>query len=179
MTLQQIITALTTWFLKNFKPFQHITENVVADALPPLPVEPVPPVQPPTPPIPVVVPPPPVAAPKYLWDTKENIRHSMRVIGDELGLSVLQKDLLCDICACESGFNLKAKLVNNPHSIDRGLFQINSLYHLEATDEKAYDPDWSTRWACRAILNKQIHALWSASEHCWNKSGKYNRLLGR
>ena len=114
---------------------------------------------------------------KYDWSTKTAIRHSLRVIGDEFNMTVLQKDLLCDICACESGFNLKAKLVNTPKSIDRGLFQINSYYHPDATDERAYDPEWSTRWACKAIKNKQAMTLWRASSKCWNKTGKYNSLI--
>lgn len=113
----------------------------------------------------------------YLWDSKDNIRHSMRVIGDELGLSVIQKDLLCDVCSCEGGYNIHAKLVNSPNSIDRGLFQINNYYHPDVTDEMAYDPEWSTRWACQAIINKQAHSLWSASEGCWNKTGKYNSII--
>lgn len=115
--------------------------------------------------------------PKYDWSTKENVRHSLRVIGDEMFLSKRQKDLLCDICRCESGFNPEAKLVNSPTSIDRGLFQINSYYHKDATDELAYDPEWNTRWACKAVRNKQAHNLWSASEKCWNAGGIYNDLL--
>lgn len=113
----------------------------------------------------------------YLWDTKESIRHSMRVIGDEFGMSVIQKDLLCDICQCESQFNIRAKLVNSPTSIDRGLFQWNNRYHPEITDVIAYDPEKATRLACKAILNKQAHALWSASEKCWNKTGKYKAII--
>lgn len=115
--------------------------------------------------------------PKYLWNTKENIRHSIRVIGDELGMTVLQKDLACDICQCESGFVLMARLENSPKSIDRGLFQINSYYHPEATDALAYNPEWSTRWACKAIKNGQAHALWSASQTCWNKTRKYDAII--
>src|SRR5258708_6554139 len=75
-----------------------------------------------------------VQLPKYLWDNQVNIKHSMRVIGDEYFLSVIQKDLLCDICSCESGYKLTAKLVNSPTSIDRGLFQWNNKYHPEITD---------------------------------------------
>lgn len=118
-----------------------------------------------------------IQPPKYLWDTVDNIRHSLRVIGDEFSLTVLQKDLLCDICSCESGFNVHAKLVNSPTSIDRGLFQWNNKYHPEITDEIAYDPEKTTRLACKAILNKQVHTFWSASEHCWNKTHKYDSLL--
>lgn len=115
--------------------------------------------------------------PKYLWDNKQNILHSMRLIGDEESLSVLQKDLLCDVCGCESGFNIHAKLVNSPTSIDRGLFQWNNKYHPEITDDIAYDPEKTTRLACKAIKNHQAHTFWSASEHCWNKTHKYDSIL--
>lgn len=115
--------------------------------------------------------------PKYLWDTLGNIRHSIRLIADEYNMTVLQKDLLCDICACESGYDIHAKLVNSPKSIDRGLWQWNTLYHPETTDDVAYDPEKSTRLACKAILNKQAHRFWSASEPCWNKNHLYDKII--
>lgn len=115
--------------------------------------------------------------PKYKWDTRENSRHSCRVIMDEYNLSWKEKDLLCDICQCESEFNPNAKLINNPQSIDRGLFQWNSFYHPDITDEMAYNPETATRLACKALKNKQIKILWSASIKCWNKDGVYNNYL--
>jgi hypothetical protein len=111
------------------------------------------------------------------WIGVAHVRHNMRVIADLMGLSLIQKDLLCDIGACESGLNPHAKLINNPQSIDRGLFQWNNHYHPEITDAMAYNPDTATRLACKAILSKQIHVYWSASQPCWNKSHKYDHLL--
>lgn len=111
----------------------------------------------------------------YLWGTKIEIRHSIRVIADEEGLSWLQKEMLCDICQCESGFVPTAKLVNSPKSVDRGLFQINNYWHPQVTDEMAYNPEWSTRWACTII--KANKNLWTASQKCWNKNNKYSSLL--
>ncbi len=124
-----------------------------------------------------IQPPVVIAPPKYLWNNVPNIRHSMRVIGDEYGMTVHQKDLLCDICGCESGFDIHAKLINNPRSVDRGLFQWNNLYHPEITDAIAYDPEKATRLACKAILNRQAHQLWSASYHCWGTGGKYDIIM--
>jgi hypothetical protein len=111
-----------------------------------------------------------------IWD-KANARHSVRVICDEFHLSWNQKDLICDICSCESQFNPNAKRINSPKSIDRGLFQINSFYHPDITDKMAYDPEYSVRWACKALKDKKVKTYWSASMKCWNKSGKYNDLL--
>lgn len=114
---------------------------------------------------------------KYLWDTKDNIKLSIRTIAHEEGLSSLQKDMAVEICRCESGFVLKARLENSPTSVDRGLFQINSFYHKTAIDELAYNPEWSTRWACKAIRRGEANMLWSASRHCWNKTGAFNSLI--
>ena len=112
-----------------------------------------------------------------LWDTISNIKHSMRVIGDEEGLTWVGKNLLCDICRCESGFKLDARLENNPKSIDRGLFQWNNYWHPEITDEMAYNPEKATRLACKAIKQGKVKAYWNASIHCWNKNGKYNIFI--
>lgn len=122
--------------------------------------------------------PPTYVPPALLWDTKEHVRKSIRVIGDEYNLTWHQKDLLCDISQCESGFVLKARLENSPKSIDRGLFQINSYWNSTVTDEQAYDPEWSTRWAIKnGILPKKCMIFWSASAKCWNKGGKYDDII--
>ena len=112
-----------------------------------------------------------------LSDNKANIRKSVRVIGDDEGLVWLEKDLLCDVCACESGFVLNARLENSPRSVDRGLFQWNNYWHPEITDEMAYDPEIATRLACKAIKQGKVKAYWNASRFCWNKTGKYNSFL--
>ena len=111
------------------------------------------------------------------WDTPENVRHSIRVIGDEFNLPVIWKDLLCDIAKCESGFKPNARLENSPKSIDRGLFQWNSYWHPQITDEIAYDPEKNTRLACQALLEGKAVTYWNASKHCWNKGGKYDSIL--
>jgi hypothetical protein len=121
--------------------------------------------------------PAPTAKQSLMWDTKSNILHSIRVIADEEGLSLLQKNMLCDICNCESGYIVKATLVNSPKSIDRGLFQWNNYYHPDITDEMAYNPEIATRLACKAILRKETKSLWKASSSCWNKSHIYDSLL--
>lgn len=47
-----------------------------------------------------------------LWDTKENIRHSCRVICDEEGLAVSDKNDMVATIQAESGFNLTIKNLN-------------------------------------------------------------------
>jgi len=110
--------------------------------------------------------------PKYLWRNPIEVRHNIRVIGDEESLNWEQKNLLCDICRCESDFNPNAKRVNTPNSVDRGLFQWNSKYWSNITDEMAFNPEICTRLACREIFANRNH--WTASQKCWNKKYKYN-----
>lgn len=120
---------------------------------------------------------PTMPTPKYQWDTNENVRLSIRKIADEEGLTPLQKDLACDIAYCESGYNPKAKLVNNPKSIDRGLFQWNSYWHPQITDEIAYDPEKNARLGCKAIKEGKTKTYWSASMKCWNRNNKYISIV--
>lgn len=166
------------WLLNLLKEFWLFVDDVIVLLMQknyPKPMEPLPAPVTNLNPEPVELAPIPVS--KYAWDTRDTIWHSMRVIGDEYMMTWLQKDLLCDICQCESEFNIHAKLVNNPHSVDRGLFQWNNFYHPEITDEIAYDPEQTTRLACKAILAGKAQTYWSASEHCWNAGGKYNSIL--
>lgn len=50
--------------------------------------------------------------PKYLWDTPENVRHSIRVICDEMSLSYYLKNVVCAVIQAESGFETNI-LVHN------------------------------------------------------------------
>lgn len=61
------------------------------------------------------------------WDTKENARHSARVIMDEYKLRWAEKDLLCACIEQESGFNPKARgKPNRDGTSDFGLCQYNN-----------------------------------------------------
>lgn len=164
--MKTLIARILAWLSS-----QAFHEDTVAPVVPPPAPKPV------DPPKPVEPPKPAPTAPKYNWTSKEAIRHSMRVIGDEMGLTPHQKDLLCDIARCESGFVLRAKLVNAPGSVDRGLFQWNSYWHKEITDAIAYDPEKATRLACQAVLHRKAMAYWKASSKCWNAGGKYNDII--
>ncbi len=128
-------------------------------------------------PMPPTPTPPEVPQSPYLWDKVANVRNSIRVIGDEFGFSPHMKDLLCDIARCESGFDPNAKRTNSPKSIDRGLYQWNSLYHPDITDAIAYNPEKNTRLACVALKQRKAHTYWSASEPCWNIKGRYDDIL--
>ncbi len=101
------------------------------------------------------------------WGTYENIIISIKKIAVEEGVD---EELACRVAKCESGLDLKAKRINNDKhkSIDRGLFQWNSYWHPEITDEMAYNPEIACRKFCNAVKNGKLN-WWSASKKCWNK----------
>ena len=118
----RIIASLFGW--------RDIDDDIV------LPVQPV--IPPPnvlsTPETPIVNPAPPVV-PKYLWDTPEQARHSVRVICDEQKLSFAEKNLITAVIQAESGFyntaiNKNRNFHNVVTSIDYGICQINTRFHI-------------------------------------------------
>lgn len=77
-------------------------------------------------------------------------------------------NLALKVAKCESGLRPNAKNINAPDSIDRGLYQINSKWHPEVTDEQAYNPEFSIRFFCQAVKANKLD-MWDASKTCWNK----------
>lgn len=116
--------------------------------------------------------------PKYKWDTKENIRHSVRVICDEEGLTLNQKNTMCATIQAESGFNLKAKNLNKNKqgvvtSTDWGLCQWNDRYHGKeiTADEALNNPEKAVRLMCSYWKRGQMD-LWVA-----HANGSYTKYL--
>lgn len=136
---------------------------------------PTPPTIPPTPPQSVTPPTPPIV-PKYLWDTPDDIRHSIRVICDEEGLTVAQKNDMCATIKCESNFDLEAKHVNGK-TTDWGLCQINDYYHIgvgkdfPSVDYVLNNPEAVVRWMARLWKNGR-GILWV----CYSK-GYYKNYM--
>ena len=94
---------------------------------------------------------------------KETIEEMIRRIAKE---EMVNEDLMVRIALCESQLDPKAVNVNKNGTRDRGLFQINDFWWLDITDEQAFDPEWSTRWACKQVKAERLH-LWKSSRHCW------------
>ena len=74
------------------------------------------------------------------------------------------KELLLAISNAESGLNpdIRGRVDNN----DRGLFQINSYWNSNVSDECAFDPWCSTRWVINEINAGNLWK-WNASKHNW------------
>lgn len=66
---------------------------------------------------------------KYLWDNPINVRHSIRVICDELDMPIYGKNILTAVIEAESGFdvlcNVDGKRVNTNGTRDYSLCQFN------------------------------------------------------
>lgn len=122
------------------------------------------PVEPTPEPAPTVPPTVPESEPpKYLWDTPENARHSLRVICDEEGLTVEEKNTMSKVVHCESGYSTHARLDNKDHagrvwSSDLGICQWNSYWHgKEITPEEAEnDPEKAVRLMCKYVKAGEI-----------------------
>lgn len=124
-------------------------------------------------------------APKYLWDTKESARHSIRVICDEEGLNVTDKNVICACIQQESNFNPKA--VGKPNSngtIDYGLCQFNNGHN------KSGVPFWigpgATFSSIEEVLNnpeKNVRVMIDEFKHgrlsLWSSysTGAYKKFL--
>lgn len=123
----------------------------------------------------------PLPVQKYLWDTKANARHSVRVICDEEGLTVEQKNELCATVACESGFNPHAinrnMVAGKLSSTDYGICQINDYWHIGegksfiSSNYVLQNPEECIRWMC-----KQWKAGRARMWVCWLR-GMYQSYL--
>jgi len=75
------------------------------------------------------------------------------------------------IINCESKWNADAHAINwnGKQGIDRGLWQINSLYHPEVSNECSYDYKCSTKEAIRIYKDRGNWSAWSCSKIALNK----------
>lgn len=133
------------------------------------------------PPVPPQAPEPVISPPKYDWGTPELARHSVRVICDEEGLSVSDKNELCATVGAESGWNTKAIRENYGMrngqrvllSTDRGIAQWNDYYHGKeiTADEAINNPEKAVRLMC-AYWTRGQKNLWVAY-----KNSSYKKYL--
>ena len=97
---------------------------------------------------------------------EETMEQIIRWVAKEEGVD---PDLAVRAARCEnSRLDPKAVNINKDGSKDRGLYQINSKWHAEITDEQAFDPVFSTRFFCKAVKEGHLD-WWDASRSCWEK----------
>ena len=125
------------------------------------------PQEPTVPPNVVVAEPTPIVhplMPKYDWSTPEAARHSVRLICDDEGLTVAQKNLLSQVVHCESGYHTDAKHPNlrrngTVASCDYGIAQWNDYYHGKeiSPDDAMNDPEKAIRLMCQYVKAGKIN----------------------
>lgn len=104
--------------------------------------------------------------------TTDNIKQIIQTVANQNGV---EPELALAVAEFESSFNPLNTLANKDPktgvvtSVDRGLYQWNSKYHAEITDDMAFDPSTCTLLFCKAVKDGQLHANWSASEPNWKK----------
>lgn len=115
---------------------------------------------------------------KYDWSTQEKARYSVRMICDEEGLSVKDKNDLCATVGAESGWKPRQRSLkaNFDGTYDHGIIQLNEKYwigegKLYPNIEAVYnDPEGCIRWMCRN---------WKRNKNWWYayKNGSYLRYM--
>jgi len=91
----------------------------------------------------------------------------IRDVGEELGVSNRDIMTLIRIGKCESGLRPEALGINTNRTVDRGIFQINSI-HKGLTNADAFDFQKNIRYGYKLFL-KQGTTPWNSSAKCWNK----------
>jgi len=88
------------------------------------------------------------------FSSDDTMKNEVMALIEEAGLNTYEAYM---IIQCESHWNPDAHGVNwnNKAGVDRGLFQISSLYHPEVSNACAYDPICNTKEAIR------IHNEWN------------------
>jgi hypothetical protein len=123
----------------------------------------------------------------FPWDTAKHAFHNTRVIADQCGLSLEQKDILCQCIYQESTFlNYRAPGVPTTchnkdkngvvWSTDWGICQVNDWFHIgtgkdfPSVDYVMANPDVVVRWM--AMILKRTGALQPWSSYA---SGAYKK----
>ncbi len=96
------------------------------------------------------------------WDDIATARHNVRVICDQEGLSVSQKDQLSATLHCESGYNVNCIHPNTLNgeitSTDYGICQVNDYYHIgvgkdfPSSEYVISHPEAVVRWMAKKWL---------------------------
>lgn len=133
-------------------------------------------------------PPTPMPTPTYNFDTPQQAYHSTRVICDEVGLTLEQKNRLCACVYQESQFHnyvapgvpTKNENRTNGHtwSTDWGIAQVNDYWHIgkgkdfPTLDYVMTNPDRIIRWMATILKHTGGLQPWSSYA-----SGAYQRWL--
>ena len=91
----------------------------------------------------------------------------IRCSGEDLGKSNKEISVMINIAKCESGYREDAINVNTNKTIDRGIFQLNSI-HKDISNADAFTFKSNIDYAWK-MFTRQGTTPWDSSKHCWNK----------
>lgn len=83
-------------------------------------------------------------------------------------------DYLLRLGCCESSLKQNARNDNGYYKMDRGVFQINSFFHPEVSDECADNILCATKWTMWMINSGRQHE-WVCNDFVLNNSGVYDK----
>ncbi|MCR4311328.1 MAG: transglycosylase SLT domain-containing protein [Candidatus Taylorbacteria bacterium] len=120
----------------------------------------------------------------YKWDNYDSSRHSVRVICDEMGLTLAEKNLIAACIMQESQFNNNAIGRNKDKdgrvlSTDWGICQINDYWHVgtgkrwSSVAQIVNNPDKAVKWMIQ-MYKQGLLKLWVSYS-----SGAYKKYLGK
>lgn len=134
-----------------------------------------------------VAPPPPAPAPQYSWTTQKGAYKLTRIMCDDMGLTLTEKNTVCACIYQESRFMNRypngkpvtnVNMVNGkPSSTDWGIVQVNDYYHIgpkktfPSVEYVLDNPEKMVRWMIQCQQKGQLK-LWSSY-----KFGHYKKWL--
>lgn len=125
--LKWLLALIETLMARLYPPQPDFNDTVRSTEPPPAPISNITAT---TPTEPLVAPTEPIIdSTETMWDTPRRAYHSTRVIGDEMRLSVAEKNLICACIYQESQFNIHA-VGKNKDTTDWGIVQVNDYWHI-------------------------------------------------
>lgn len=91
----------------------------------------------------------------------------IRDVGEEMGMSNKDITTMVRIAKCESGYREDAVNKNTNGTIDRGIFQLNSI-HKNISNKDAFTFESNIKYAWN-MFKEQGTNPWNSSIKCWNK----------
>jgi hypothetical protein len=91
----------------------------------------------------------------------------IRCYGEDNGFTNDQIKTMIRIAKCESNYREDAMGVNKNKTVDRGIFQLNSI-HKNISNKDAFTYETNIRYAYK-MFKQQGTTPWNSSKHCWNK----------
>lgn len=90
----------------------------------------------------------------------------IRDVGEEMGMSNKDITTMVRIAKCESGYREDAVNKNTNGTIDRGIFQLNSI-HKNISNKDAFTFERNIKYAWN-MYKTQGTTPWNSSIKCWN-----------